>query len=73
MINASTMNMINAYTYGFILYRYIQPRGQIPDTPPCCRGAIIHTRSATSFWKLLTPGVRTKMLKTFFYTPGAQL
>nr|DAS91552.1 MAG TPA: hypothetical protein [Caudoviricetes sp.] len=33
MINASSMNMINAYTYEFILYWYIQPRGQIPDTP----------------------------------------
>ena len=48
MINASPINMINAYTYGFILYWSIQPRGQIPDTPPCRRGAIIHTRGVNA-------------------------
>lgn len=57
MINASPMNMINAYTYGFILYWYIQPRGQIPDTPPCCRGAIIHTWCSAVKFVILAPGV----------------
>ena len=57
MINASPMNKIQMHIYEFIFYWSIQPRGQIPDTPPCCRGAIIHTWCSAVKFNILAPCV----------------
>ena len=69
MINASPMDKIQMHIYEFIFYWFIQPRGQIPDTPPCCRGAIIHTRYPTSFLEILVPDV-SQNCATVLDTPG---